>query len=102
MVQQRQPFSSTTTESELLAKSWWSRPTSPNSFTTTTVFASSLERSAVLMRVVFPLPRNPVTRVTGIRLLMTAGEASIGIRVLGQTAVHSCRPGLGFLGLGPF
>src|ERR1700676_2388806 len=71
MVQQRQPFSSTTTESELLAKSFWSRPTSPNSLTTTTVLASSGERSAALMRVVLPLPRKPVTKVTGILLWET-------------------------------
>jgi hypothetical protein len=57
--------------------------TSPNSLTTTTVFASSSERSAALIRVVFPLPRNPVTRVTGIRLLVAASELLTGIEVLG-------------------
>jgi hypothetical protein len=35
------------------------------------------------MRVVFPEPRNPVTRVTGIRLLVAASEVSIGIEILG-------------------
>jgi hypothetical protein len=36
-----------------------------------------------LIRVVFPLPRNPVTRVTGIRLLVAASELLTGIEVLG-------------------
>src|SRR6185437_3180019 len=45
----------------------WSRPISPNSLMMTAVSASSGRRSSLFSRVVLPLPRKPVSTVTGMR-----------------------------------
>ena len=64
-LQHRQPPSSSTTSSSLASTRRWSRPTSPNSFTITAVRASAGSRSRCESSVVFPLPRKPVTTLTG-------------------------------------
>src|SRR5207253_3397146 len=66
-VQQRQPLFSKTTSSVALSTRRWSRPISPNSLTMTAVAAMPGCFSTWLSSVVLPLPRNPVSTVTGIR-----------------------------------
>ena len=70
-----QPFFSSTVFSIACSISRWSSPTSPNSLTMTTVSASAGLRSRRFSIVVLPLPRNPVTIVTGTGL---SGEGVIG------------------------
>ena len=71
-VQHRQPLFISTTSSVALSTSRWSMPISPNSLTITAVSAMSGCFSTWFSTVVLPLPRNPVSRVTGIR-----GEGSV-------------------------
>ena len=66
-VQQRQPLLSWTTFSSTPTTRRPSMPTSPNSFTITAIRWSCCVERMRLTRVVFPLPKNPATRVTGTR-----------------------------------
>src|SRR5579862_315085 len=67
-VQQRQPeFRVTMPSSSDFSTRRWSRPISPNSLMMTAVSASSGRRSSLFKRVVLPLPRKPVSTVTGMR-----------------------------------
>ena len=69
MVQHRQPLLiSVTRFSVLWATSRWSSAISPNSLMMTSASANSGRRTRWLSTVVLPLPRNPVSKVTGIRL----------------------------------
>ena len=65
--QHMQPLASNTVSSVVCAIRSWSRPISPNSLTMTTVPVRSGRRSRRLSSVVLPLPRNPVSTVTGMR-----------------------------------
>ena len=66
-VQQTQPLASSTVRSSTRRSRWWSMPTSPSSFTITAVSPMSGWASRRESSVVLPLPRNPVTSVTGRR-----------------------------------
>ena len=66
-VQHRQPLFSSTISSVALSTSRWSRPISPNSLTMTAVAAMPGCFSTWFSSVVLPLPRNPVSTVTGMR-----------------------------------
>src|SRR5580704_4102182 len=66
-VQHRHPLCSSTTSSVAFSTSRWSMPISPNSLTMTAVAAIAGCFSTWLSTVVLPLPRNPVSRVTGVR-----------------------------------
>src|SRR5215211_1131628 len=65
VVQQTQPLPSKTVRSSTRRRRWWSSPTSPNSLTRTAVLAIDGSDSTLARRVVLPLPRKPVTTVTG-------------------------------------
>src|SRR5215203_614697 len=65
VVQQTQPLPSRTVRSSTRRRRWWSSPTSPNSLTRTAVLAIDGSDSTLARRVVLPLPRKPVTTVTG-------------------------------------
>mmetsp|Transcript_24604 Transcript_24604/g.33712 ORF Transcript_24604/g.33712 Transcript_24604/m.33712 type:complete len:281 (+) Transcript_24604:786-1628(+) len=78
-VQQTHPLSISTISSSLCACMFFFRrassiPTSPNSFSITAIFRPCCCVRMWLRRVVFPLPRNPVSTVTGTR--RSAGGAS--------------------------
>src|SRR5580658_7922957 len=64
-VQQIQPLSSSAKRSSLVSISRWSRPISPNSLMMATVPANSGALSRRASVVVLPLPRKPVSTVTG-------------------------------------
>src|SRR5690242_9469021 len=67
-VQQRQPeFSVTMPSSVDFSTRRWSSPISPNSLMITAVSASSGRRRSLFRSVVLPLPRKPVSTVTGMR-----------------------------------
>src|SRR5438105_2367982 len=66
-VQHRQPLLSSTTSSVALSTNRWSRPISPNSLTMTAVAAIPGCFKTWFSSVVLPLPRNPVSTVTGMR-----------------------------------
>ena len=67
-VQHRQPeFSVTMPSSSDFSTSRWSSPISPNSLMITAVSASSGRRSSLFSSVVLPLPKKPVSTVTGMR-----------------------------------
>ena len=67
-VQHRQPeFRVTMPSSSDFSTSRWSSPISPNSLMITAVSASSGRRSSLFSSVVLPLPRKPVSTVTGMR-----------------------------------
>src|SRR5919107_1034829 len=65
VVQHTHPFSRRTVFSSARLRRWWSRPTLPNSLTRTAVLARDGAESTFERRVVLPLPRKPVTTVTG-------------------------------------
>src|SRR5918995_234293 len=65
VVQHTQPLPSRTVRSSTRRRRWWSSPTSPNSLTRTDVLARDGAESTLERRVVLPLPRKPVTTVTG-------------------------------------
>src|SRR3984957_1358887 len=67
IVQHRHPLCISTTSSIAFSTKRWSMPISPNSLTMTAVAAISGCFSTWLSTVVLPLPRNPVSRVTGVR-----------------------------------
>ena len=75
-VQHRQPLFSNTTSSVALSTSRWSRPISPNSLTMTAVAAMPGCFSTWFKTVVLPLPRNPVSTVTGIREAASIADIS--------------------------
>src|SRR5947209_3591270 len=77
-VQHRQPLFSSTTSSVAFSTSRWSRPISPNSLTMTAVEAMPGSFSTWFSSVVLPLPRNPVSTVTGMRdkALLAATDCS--------------------------
>ena len=66
-VQQTQPLCSTTISPSIASTSRWSSPTAPNSLTITAVSPSSGCFSRWFSSVVLPLPRKPVSTVTGTR-----------------------------------
>ena len=78
--QQTQPLASRTVRSSTRRSRWWSIPTSPSSFTITAVSPSSGCCSSRATSVVLPLPRNPVTRTTGVFTLRAprAGRGRAG------------------------
>ena len=87
-VQQMQPFFSSTASSIACSISRWSSPTAPNSLTITTVSASDGWRSRWFSTVVLPLPRKPVSIVTG-----TVFAASFITRSIGENrAWHNRKP----------
>ena len=55
--------------------SWWSTPTSPNSFSITAMRLPWFSERMRLRRVVLPDPRNPVSTVTGTRSVVAIGDA---------------------------
>src|SRR5215203_1766788 len=91
VVQQTQPLPSRTVRSSTRRRRWWSSPTSPNSLTRTAVLAIDGSESTLARRVVLPLPRKPVTTVTGrlvslssmIPSVMCGGERLTQSRVQG-------------------
>src|SRR5215212_4000356 len=72
VVQQTQPLPSRTVRSSTLRRRWWSSPTSPNSLTRTAVLAIDGSDSTLARRVVLPLPRKPVTTVTGLLVCLSS------------------------------
>src|SRR5215212_7758917 len=79
VVQQTQPLPSRTVRSSTWRRRWWSSPTSPNSLTRTAVLAIDGSASTLARRVVLPLPRKPVTTVTG-RLVSLSSTVLSAIR----------------------
>src|SRR5215211_698741 len=77
VVQQTQPLPSKTVRSSTRRRRWWSSPTSPNSLTRTAVLAIDGAESALARRVVLPLPRKPVTTVTGRLVLPSMGLPAV-------------------------
>src|ERR671933_776164 len=65
VLQQTHPFPSKTVRSSTRRRRWWSSPTSPNSLTRTAVLATDGSDNTLPRSVVLPLPRKPVTIVTG-------------------------------------
>src|SRR5215216_767599 len=70
VVQHTQPLPRRTVRSSTRRRRWWSRPTSPNSLTRTAVLAIDGSVSTLPRSVVLPLPRKPVTTVTGRLVLL--------------------------------
>src|SRR5215218_4292450 len=70
VVQHTQPLPRRTVRSSTRRRRWWSRPTSPNSLTRTAVLAIDGSDSTRPRSVVLPLPRKPVTTVTGRLVLL--------------------------------
>src|SRR3712207_5101546 len=65
VVQHTHPLPSRTVRSSTRRRRWWSGPPSPNSLTRTAVSDIEGSNSTLPRSVVFPLPRKPVTTVTG-------------------------------------
>src|SRR5918997_4648457 len=65
VVQQTHPLPSSTARSSTRLSRWWSSPTSPNSLTSTAVLDIEGSVRTLPSSVVLPLPRKPVTTVTG-------------------------------------
>src|SRR5919205_2918791 len=91
VLQQTHPFPSKTVRSSTRRNRWWSSPTSPNSLTRTAVLAIDGSDSALPRRVVLPLPRKPVTIVTG-RLALLSSIARRGQRLLQKGIERIQRP----------
>src|SRR5919107_2922640 len=92
MVQQTQPLPSRTVRSSTLRRRWWSRPTSPNSLTRTAVLAIDGSDSTLARRVVLPLPRKPVTTVTGRLVCLSSTVLPVVRRKrLAQSGVEGIR-----------
>src|SRR5215469_7988004 len=71
----------------------WSIPTSPNSLMMTAVAAISGCLTMWLRTVVLPLPRNPVSKVTGVR-----DAASIAVRAMPRASNRRLHLGCGLVG----
>src|SRR5215210_6166578 len=93
VVQQTQPLPSRTVRSSTRRRRWWSSPTSPNSLTRTAVFAIDGAESTLARRVVLPLPRKPVTTVTGRLALLPSTTLPVMRR--GQRLTQSRVQGVG-------
>src|SRR5215213_791594 len=93
VVQQTQPLPSKTVRSSTRRRRWWSSPTSPNSLTRTAVLAIDGSDSTLARRVVLPLPRKPVTTVTGRLVFLYSMILSVMCRGerLTQTGVQGIR-----------
>src|SRR5215210_5125448 len=87
VVQQTQPLPSRTVCSSTRRKRWWSSPTSPNSLTRTAVLAIDGAASTLARRVVLPLPRKPVTTVTG--RLVSLSPTALSVMRRGQRLAQS-------------
>src|SRR6202043_3011919 len=83
-VQHRHPLLSNTTSSLDRSTSKWSRPISPNSLTMTAVAAISGCFKTWFSTVVLPLPRNPVSSVTGVRENASSTAIRLGFSDLGS------------------
>src|SRR4249919_455834 len=66
-VQHMQPLLVSNSSSSAPITSWWSTPTSPNSFSTTAMRLPCFSDRMRFRSVVFPEPRKPVSTVTGTR-----------------------------------
>src|ERR671919_1056176 len=79
IAQHTQPFARRTVRSSTCRRRWWSIPTSPSSLTSTAVSPRSGWRRRLARSVVLPLPRNPVSTVTGSLLAMAEAGDEAGI-----------------------
>src|SRR5215211_7159234 len=103
VVQQTQPLPSRTVRSSTRRRRWWSSPTSPNSLTRTAVLAIDGSVSTLPRSVVLPLPRKPVTTVTGRLVLLPSTSLPVvhrgqrlpqgGIQGVQRSACQLRRPG---------
>src|SRR5918998_2048144 len=93
VVQHTQPLPSRTVRSSTRRRRWWSSPTSPNSFTRSAVLAIDGSDSTLARRVVLPLPRNPVTTVTG--RLVSLSSMILSVTCGGERLAQSGVQGVG-------